>query len=155
MAACRDDFIAIEDILHAVPDLRAYTAKLYDTFCDLTVDSHCNGQPDAPLCVQEQYRLYSPVSYVDIFQRQQAHPVERSWLPDGGIVPCASNNASYSGNSDYCPAGFASYNGTETEYRCVFPCRSFLYTPEQLDSQFLAYVATGLIGMVANLSLIA
>jgi hypothetical protein len=154
MAACRDDLIDIENILHAVPDLRAYTAKLWDTFCDLTVDSHCNGEPDAPLCVGEQYRFLSPVSYVDIFQRQQAHPVEGSLLPDGGIIPCASNNASYSGRVE-CPQGFSPYTGTETEHLCVFPCVSFLYTREQLDSQFTAYVATGLTGMVANFSLIA
>jgi hypothetical protein len=49
MAACRDDLIAIEDILHAVAELVAYNnAKLWDTFCDLTIDSHCNGEPDAP-----------------------------------------------------------------------------------------------------------
>jgi hypothetical protein len=54
-----------------------------------------------------------------------------------------------------CPEGFAPHTGTETEHRCVFPCTCFLYTREQLDSQFSAYVATGLIGMVANLSLIA
>jgi hypothetical protein len=47
LAACRDDLIAIEPILHAVPVMRAYTAKLWDTFCNLTVDSHCNGKPDA------------------------------------------------------------------------------------------------------------
>jgi hypothetical protein len=154
MAACRDDLIAIEDILHAVPDLRAYTAELYGTFCDLTVDWHCNGEPDAPVCAREQYRLNSPVSYVDIFQRQQAHPVEGSLLPDGGIIPCASNTASYSILAE-CPQGFVPYRGTETGDLCVFPCTSLLYTHEQLDSQFLAYVATGLIGMVANFSLIA
>jgi hypothetical protein len=154
MAACRDDLIAIENILHAVPELIFYTAKMWDTFCDLTVDSHCNGEADAPLCVGEQYRFHSPVSYVDIFQRQQAHPVEGSLLPDGGIIPCASNNASYSGNSN-CPEGFAPYRGTETERVCVFPCVSFLYAREQLDSQFSAYVATGLIGMVVNFALIA
>jgi hypothetical protein len=154
MAACRDDLIAIEDILLALPETDAYTAKLWDTLCDLTVDSHCNAEPDAPLCSGEQFRFLSPVSYVDIFQRQQAHPAEGSLLPDGGIIPCASNNASYSGHFD-CPAGFASYGGTETDNLCVFPCLSFLYTHEQLDSQFSAYVATGLIGMVANFSLIA
>jgi hypothetical protein len=152
MAACKDDLVAIEGVLHAFPDLRAYTATLLDTFCDLTVDSHCNGEPDAPVCAGEQYRAVSPVSYVDIFQRQQAHPVEGSWLPDGGIIPCASNNASYSGNAAICPKGFAPYSGPETEDLCVFPCRSFLYTREQLDSQFSAYVGTGLIGMVANFS---
>ncbi len=154
MAACRDDLIAIEHILHTVPELSDYNAKLYDTFCDLTVDSHCNGEPDAPVCAKEQYRYLSPVSYVDIFQRQQAHPVEGSLLPDGGTIPCASNNASYSGHSE-CPPGFSLYSGTETDKRCVFACLSFLYTREQRDSQFSAYVATGLIGMVANVSLIA
>jgi hypothetical protein len=154
MAACRDDLISIEDMIHAIPVMRVYNAKLYDTFCDLTVDWHCNGEPDAPLCYGEQFRSNSPASYVDIFQRQQAHPVEGSFLPDGGIIPCASNNASYSGHSE-CPQGFAAYSGTKTEDLCVFPCTSFLYTPEQLDSQFSAYVATGLTGMVANFSLIA
>jgi hypothetical protein len=37
MTACRDDLIGIEDILHAIPTMSVYTAKLYDTFCDLTV----------------------------------------------------------------------------------------------------------------------
>jgi hypothetical protein len=155
MTACRDDLIAIEDILHAFADMRTYNAKLYDTFCDLTVDSHCTGEPDAPFCVGEQHRQLSPVSYVDIFQRQQAHPVEGSLLPDGGIIPCASNNASYSGHSVSCYKVFAPYSGTKTEEQCVFPCVSFLYTREQLDSQFSAYVTTGLIGMVANFSLVA
>jgi hypothetical protein len=160
MAACRDDLIAIEDILHAVPELKAYTAKLYDTFCDLTVDGHCNGEPDARVCAREQYREKSPVSYVDIFQKQQAHPVEGSLLPDGGIIPCAANNASYvgysdaDGTSDSCPEGFAPYTGPDTEDLCVFPCVSFLYSRAQIDSQFSAYIATGLIGMVANFSLI-
>ncbi len=155
MAACRDDLIALEYIMHAIPMLKAYTAKLYDTFCDLTVDRHCNGEPDAPLCMGEQFRGNSPAAYVDIFQRQQAHPAEGSLLPDGGIIPCASNNASYSSGHSECPERFAPYNGTETENRCVLPCVSFLYTREQLHSQFSAYVATGLIGMVANFSLIA
>jgi hypothetical protein len=153
-AACRDELIAIEHILHAIPSLRPYTAKLWDTVCDLTVDSHCNGEPDAPLCYGELFRRLSPAAYVDIFQRQQAHPVEGSLLPDGEIIPCASNNASYSGHSE-CPQGFASYSGTKTEHRCVFSCTSFLYTPEQIDSQFSAYVSTGLIRIVANLSLVA
>ncbi len=48
MTACRDDLNAIEDIFHAFADLKAYTAELWDTFCDLTVDSHCTGEPDAP-----------------------------------------------------------------------------------------------------------
>ncbi len=154
MDACRDDLISMEDILHAVPDLINYNAKLWDTFCNLTVDGHCSGELDAPVCEREQYRIMSPVSYVDIFQRQQAHPVEGSLLPDGGIIPCASNNASYSGHSE-CPEGFAFYSGTETDELCVFPCRSFLYTREQLDSQFAAYVSTGLTGMVVNFFLIA
>jgi hypothetical protein len=155
MTTCRDDLIAILDIFHAFDDMRAYNAELWDTFCDLTVDSHCNGEPGAPLCVGEQYRLASPVSYVDIFQLQQAHPVEGSLLPDGGIIPCASYNASYSGQSVNCLNGFAPYSGTKTEDLCVFPCLSFLYTREQLDSLFSAYVATGLSGMVANFSLVA
>jgi hypothetical protein len=154
MAACRDDLIAIEPILQAVPTMQAYTAKLYDIFCDLTVDSHCNGEPDAPVCDGEHFRGFSPASYVDIFQRQQAHPVEGSLLPDGGIIPCASNNASYAGLVE-CPQGFSPYSGTKTEDQCVFPCTSFLYKPEQMDSQFSAYVATGLTGMVINISLIA
>ncbi len=95
MAACGDDLIAIEHIMHAVPAMRSHTAKLYDTFCDLTVDGHCNGEPDAPLCYGEHFRGNSPASYVDIFQRQQAHPVEGSLLPDGGFISCASNNAAY------------------------------------------------------------
>ncbi len=33
-------------------------------------------------------------------------PLEGSLLPDGGIIPCASNNASYSRHSE-CPEGFA------------------------------------------------
>jgi hypothetical protein len=104
----------------------------------------------------EQFRGNSPAAYVDIFQRQQAHPAEGSLLPDGGIIPCASNNASYSGQTESeCPKGFAPYTGTETEDECVFPCVSFLYTRAQIDSQFSAYIATGLIGMVANFSLIA
>jgi hypothetical protein len=134
--------------------MRVYTAELYKTFCDLTVDGYCNGQPDAPRCKGEQFRINSPASYVDIFQRQQAHPVEGSWLPDGGIIPCASSNASYSGHSE-CPQGFAPYSGTKTEDLCVFPCVTFLYTRAQIDSQFSAYIATGLVGMVANFSLIA
>jgi hypothetical protein len=154
MAACRDDLIGIEPILRGIPAMRIYTAKLWDTLCNLTVDAHCNGVPDAPLCNGEHFREYSPASYVDIFQRQQAHPAEGSLLPDGGIVPCASNNASYSGSSE-CPEGLSPYSGSETEDVCVFPCVSFLYTPEQIDSQFSAYVATGLTGMVANFSLIA
>jgi hypothetical protein len=154
MAACRDDLIAIEPILHAITSMRAYTAKLWDTFCDMTVDWHCNGEPDAPLCDGEHFRGNSPASYVDIFQRQQAHPAEGSFLPDGGIIPCASNNASYSTLGE-CPKGFVPFNGTETEEPCVFSCVSFLYTREQLDSLFSAYVATGLTGMVANFSLIA
>jgi hypothetical protein len=80
--------------------------------------------------------------------------VEGSFLPDGGIIPCASSNASYLGLIE-CPLGFAPYSGTETEDLCVFPCVSFLYTREQIDSQYSAYVATGLTGMVANFSLIA
>jgi hypothetical protein len=155
IAACRDDLIALEPILHAVPNMRFYTAKLYDTFCDLTVDWHCNGEPDAPVCYGELFRFNSPASYVDIFQPQQAHPVEGSLLPDGGIIPCASNNASYSRRPDKCFQGFAPYRGTETEDQCVFACVSFLYTAEQIDSQFSTYVATGLTGMVANFSLIA
>jgi hypothetical protein len=154
MAACRDDLIAALPIMHASTSLRWYTAKLWDTFCDLTVDWHCNGEPDAPLCYGEWYRGNSVASYVDIFQQQQAHPVEGSLLPDGGIIPCASNNASYSGHST-CPQGFAPYSGIETEKLCVFPCTTFLYTREQIDSQFSAYVASGLTGMVFNFSLIA
>jgi hypothetical protein len=134
--------------------MREYTSKLYDTFCDLTVDLHCNGEPDAPICMGEHYRGNSPASYVDIFQRQQAHPMEGSFLPDGGIIPCASNNASYSEIVE-CPEGFVPYSGTETEDLCAFPCISFLYNREQIDSQFSAYIVTGLTGMVVNFSLIA
>jgi hypothetical protein len=155
ITACKDELIAMEHVFLSFPDLRAYTAKLWDTFCDLTVDSHCNEEPDAPVCEGEHYRSASPVGYVDIFQRQQAHPVEGSLLPDGGIIPCASNNASYAGNSAYCPKEFAPYSGPETEALCVFPCLSLLYTHEQLDSHFLAYVVTGLIGMVVNFTLVA
>jgi hypothetical protein len=154
IAECSDDLIAIENIIHAVPVMRFYTAEAYKTFCNLTVDGHCNGRPDAPRCRGEQLRISSPASYVDIFQRQQAHPVEGSSLPDGGIIPCATNNASYEVSPD-CPEGFARYIGLATEKKCVFPCVSFLYTWEQIDSQFSAYIITGLIGMVANFSLIA
>jgi hypothetical protein len=158
IAECSDSLISIEDILHALPAMRAYTAELYKTFCDLTVDGYCNGRPDAPSCRGEQFRRNSPASYVDIFQSQQAHPVEGSLLPDGGIIPCAANNVSYVGwysDAGNCPEGFAPYTGPDTEDLCVFPCVSFLYTRAQIDSQFSAYIATGLIGMVANFSLIA
>jgi hypothetical protein len=51
--------------------------------------------------------------------------------------------------------GFAPYTGPDTEDKCVFPCVTFLYTRAQIDSQFSVYIATGLIGMAANFSLIA
>ncbi len=81
--------------------------------------------------------------------------MEGSLLSDGAIIPCTSNSASNSGNSVYCSKGFVPYSGTKTEDLCVFPYVSFLYTREQLDSQFSAYIATGLIGIVANISLVA
>jgi hypothetical protein len=150
MASCRESMIEAESIIHVVETMRQYGAPLYDTWCNMTVDGRCNVDPNAKECNYEQFNANSPIRYVDLFHNQESHPDEGMRLPDGGMIACASNDKEYVASVANCPPGFFAYTGDETEDLCVFPCLSFLFTAEQIDAQFDAYIGTGYVGLVTN-----
>jgi hypothetical protein len=120
----------------------------------MTVDGRCDSSPDAKECNFEQFNANSPLRYVDLFHRQPSHPEEGMDLPDGGKISCASNDAVYVIEDVTCPSGFTAYEGDESSDICVFPCLSFLFTSEQIDTTFAVYVATGFLGLCTNLFLV-
>ena len=153
MDVCRDEMIRIEGIIHSVPVMRMYGAELYDTWCSMTNDMNCNSSPDSDFCF-EQFRANSPISFVDILQKQPAFPEEGAILPDGTLLACSSNDKEYEGADIECPVGFSSYDGEETEDLCVFPCVSFVFEQAAIDGMWGTYLLTGFFGFFTNVLIV-
>jgi hypothetical protein len=156
---CYVSLIEAEPVLHSVAQLRRYSSDLYDTWCDMMVDGRCSPDDEVGNCDFEQFNVNSPIRYVDLFQSQASFPKEGLSLPDGSKIACSSNDNEYVAPPLECPDGFTEFYGPATGYdsiesNCVFPCLSFLFTPEQIDLQFGVYAGMGFFAVMTNLILV-